>query len=78
MGRRELGRDVQRWVVLLTGTGTRSPPTLFPNKSGRDVVVALKHVGTNVSGLNMPPVSLRAFPGYISSKPQYPLPQPLL
>ena len=59
-------------------TGLRIVLSTSPNKSGRGVVVALMHVGTNVSGLSIPPVIMKAFPGGAPIKSQYPPHRPMV
>ena len=65
-------------MSLTAGIGTHIPPSPSPNQSGRGVVVALMHVGTNVSGLSIPPVIMKAFPGGAPIKSQYPPHRPMV
>ena len=78
MGRCDLRRASQGGMGLPDGIGMHINPAPSPNKSGRDVVVSLTHVGTTASGMSRSPVSLKAFPRETPSKPHYTPPQPLL
>ena len=78
MGCHELVQEGKGGVVLPAGTGPHSPPTTYPNNSGRNVVVALTHVSTTDSGLITPPTSMKALPGENTSNTQSPPPKPLV